>query len=113
MDNTTRKTIFKRAWERAGYKAVNFAKALKGAWAEYRATVLRTSETSKDFEAVFIKKDGSIREATGTLDLTKVPAGLHPKGLRTPPAHVFTYYDLDKQAWRSFRYNTLLNFKAL
>lgn len=114
MNNATRSQIFKRAWERVKTNASSFSAALKASWAEYRAFVLRTSEdSSKEFKAVFVKKDGTVREAHGTLDLNRIPEDQHPKGLRTPPPHVFTYWDIDKQAWRSFRLNSLQTFNPV
>ena len=53
----------------------------------------------------FIKKDGSVRLANGTL------ADVPPiKGTSTAKVRhdVIAYYDLDKKGWRSFKAETLL-----
>lgn len=53
----------------------------------------------------FAKVDtGEVREAKGTLELSAIPAELHPKGTGKHPETTNTvkYYDLDKQGWRSF-----------
>ena len=48
----------------------------------------------------FIKRDGSLRKAKGTLH----PSYLPPlKGGSPKPEHQMVYYDLDKKHWRSFR----------
>lgn len=49
----------------------------------------------------FKKKDGSIREAVGTLKENVIPPVY---GLRTSdPNKVQIFYDVNKQAWRSFK----------
>ena len=64
----------------------------------------------------YFKTDGPIREATGTLNLELIPEQDHPKGdmsdgfAREPAPGVFTYYDLEKKAWRSFRCENFIGF---
>ena len=62
----------------------------------------------------YLKKDGSIREAVGTLDLTRIPVSRRPKSGMDPealaPASVFCYYDLDARGWRSFRLDNFIGF---
>lgn len=53
-------------------------------------------------EFEFIKKDGSVRQAKGTLLTEHLPA---PKADATPRKKnddVLVYFDLDKQSFRSF-----------
>lgn len=53
-------------------------------------------------EFEFIKKDGTVRQAKGTLVAEHLPA---PKADATPHKKndgVLVYYDLDKQSFRSF-----------
>ena len=63
----------------------------------------------------YFKTDGSIREATGTLNMELIPEDKRPSfqgedsGRILPPG-VFTYYDLEKKAWRSFRYDNFIGF---
>ena len=72
------------------------------------------------------KKDDSIREAKGTLCFDIIPPSKHPKSPDTPltkdivsPSakyRVFTYYDLDKEEWRSFdlcRFIGFVTFRKL
>ena len=72
----------------------------------------------------YIKKDGSIREARGTLCMDLIPEDQRPKGINSealngtggalnraePAAGVFPYYDLDAAAWRSFRLDNFIGF---
>ena len=63
----------------------------------------------------YFKSDGSIREATGTLNMELIPEDKRPSlqggdGGRLLPPGVFTYYDLEKKAWRSFRYDNFIGF---
>ena len=60
----------------------------------------------------FIKRDGSLRKAKGTLH----PSYLPPlKGGSPKPEHQMVYYDLEKEHWRSFRsysFIKILNVKS-
>ena len=72
----------------------------------------------------YLKKDGSIREARGTLCMELIPEDKRPKGINSealngtvgalnraePAAGVFPYYDLDAAAWRSFRLDLFIGF---
>jgi WYL_2, Sm-like SH3 beta-barrel fold len=49
----------------------------------------------------FIKLNGEIRPAKGTLMMKYVPQAQHPKGIRPSSPKVATFYDLEKQDWRS------------
>ncbi len=49
----------------------------------------------------FIKIDGKVRPARGTTNLKYVPSEDHPKGIRPSSDNVATFFDLDKDAWRS------------
>ena len=61
----------------------------------------------------FKKKDGTIREARGTLKADLLPKvevieSEEPKKRRVIDEDVICYYDLDKLAWRSFRFEQLI-----
>lgn len=49
----------------------------------------------------FIKLDGEVRPARGTTMMKYIPQEDHPKGIRPSSDAVATFYDLDKEAWRS------------
>ena len=93
--------------------SINASQALKYAWwfEDFR-TKLRTGV----FRFSYFKKDGSIREAKGTLDLSRIPEEHHPKSLSGAPDvrpenyDTFAYYDLDAAGWRSFRLDNFIGF---
>ena len=64
----------------------------------------------------YFKKDGSIRQARGTLCMDLIPEEHHPKSLSSAPDvrpenyDTFPYYDLDAAAWRSFRLDNFIGF---
>ena len=49
----------------------------------------------------FKKLNGDLRTALGTTSLETIPLDHHPSGNREPVASVVTFFDLEKQAWRS------------
>jgi len=55
----------------------------------------------------FRKKDGSLRLAYGTLDLSKIPVDNHPKGNQASPK-ILPFYDLEKFSWRSVQIGQLV-----
>ena len=64
----------------------------------------------------YYKKDGSIRQARGTLCMDLIPEDKRPKSLSSAPDvrpenyDTFPYYDLDAAAWRSFRLDNFIGF---
>ena len=67
-----------------------------------------TQTLRENFETKFkfTKKDGTEREARGTLNFNMIPEESTPKGTQTweDPEDIVKYWDLDKEAWRSFRW---------
>ena len=59
---------------------------------------------------VYMKKDGSMREAHGTRATHLIPHDCLPRGSRSPSPLVLTYYDTERAAWRCLRRNRLLGF---
>ena len=95
--------------------AIGNSRALKYAWwfEDFRAK-LRTGT----YRFSYLKKDGSIREAVGTLNLDLIPAEHHPKSgmeqVALAPTNTFRYYDLyadgDTGGWRSFSIDLFIGF---
>lgn len=56
----------------------------------------------------YIKKDGSLRMAIGTLRLDGIPQSKHPKGVRESSPKVLVYFDLERADWRSVSVDTLV-----
>jgi hypothetical protein len=52
----------------------------------------------------YVKKNGRLRDAVGTLNPLLIPAAKMPKGTgREPSKTVLVYYDLRRRAWRCLR----------
>lgn len=59
----------------------------------------------------YIKKDGTERIANGTRHMEFIEAqGATPKGAGVEREGVITYYDLEKQSWRSFNEDSFVEF---
>lgn len=92
-----------------------FSECLKMAWAE-------TVRTEKAVEKMrlgvlwfyFLKVDGTIRRACGTLCANYIPADDMPTGNsnRRQNESLQVYYDLEKQEWRCFKKQNLLSIEA-
>ena len=54
----------------------------------------------------FVKKDGTLRTAMGTTNLTHIPADQHPQGVREASPKVVTFWDLLSGEWRSVSINS-------
>ena len=65
------------------------------------------------FRFSYFKKDGSIREAYGTLSPELIPTEHLPKGSENSDNvdyDTFAYYDLSAAGWRSFRLDNFIGF---
>ena len=74
---------------------------------EFVQTLRENFETKFKFQ----KKDGTEREARGTLNFDAIPKESTPKGTQTweDPDDIVKYWDLDKEAWRSFRWEQFID----
>ena len=70
---------------------------------EFTQTLRRNLLTKFKFQ----KKDGTEREARGTLNFNMIPDEAIPKGTQTweDPEDIVKYWDLDKDGWRSFHWD--------
>ena len=80
-------------------------------WFEHFAAILRNGYARFSY----FKKDGSIREAKGTLCGSLIPDEDIPNQAEKPVDkkdnfEIFVYYDLNKKAWRSFRITEFIGF---
>jgi hypothetical protein len=100
-----KKQIFTTAWEL--FKAntyPTFSEALKASWKRYKLTSkLKTGVVS----FTFIKEDGSIRVALGTLENGRFEYTPKGNGEKKQNANVVTYFDLEKTAFRAVRFDRL------
>ena len=92
---------------------ITSSQALKYAW---WFESFRKKLSTGVWQFSYFKKEGSIRQARGTLCMELIPEEHHPKSLsgaqdvRPENYETFTYYDLDANAWRSFRLDNFIGF---
>jgi hypothetical protein len=104
MENTKinfRSKVFKAAWAMVGNTKKSFAVCLAKAWQNYRLTKLMIKQAVK---FAYEKVDGSLRHAIGTLNIGMPQS----ESKRESSPAVVTYYDLDANAFRSFRSENLI-----
>ena len=93
-------------------QAIGASRALKYAW---WFESFRDKLSTGVWRFSYLKIDGSIREAVGTLDPARIPDEHAPKTNPYLPCYnTFSYYDLyangDTGAWRSFRLDNFIGF---
>jgi hypothetical protein len=60
----------------------------------------------------FTKKDGSEREMVCTLDSARIPEEKLPKGsTRTKSEESLAVFDVEKEEWRSFRWDSIVTIR--
>ncbi len=101
--NTTfRSKVFRYAWQIVKATGKRFAVALAKAWQVYKLKKRMTAEVVK---FAFEKADGSLRVAYGTLQNLNDKI----KGTGKPNYKTLAYFDTDKQAFRCFKIENLIN----
>lgn len=103
MTNNFRTEVFRRAY-RLTLTGINFSQALKKSWAIYR---LQKQMRSSVVEFRFRKISGEIRIAYGTLISSVIDPLIKGVGKKSSPTLV-TYFDTQKQQFRSFREENLI-----
>lgn len=91
--------IFKMAWSFVKQNGFTLSEALKCAWANIK---LRAKMHKGIVEFFYKKVDGSMRQAFGTLEASRMPQ-TSSESKRKPNASVFTYFDTEKNEWRCFK----------
>lgn len=95
--------IMSQAWQFVKRNGYSMSEALKVAWANFK---LRREMRNRIVKFYYQKVDGSIREAFGSLQEKLMPK---TKGTdRKVNDTLFTYFDTEKQEWRSFKKANLL-----
>lgn len=64
----------------------------------------------KELEIKFFKKDGSLRIMKCTRDFDKIDEEHHPKNTMKENEDTIRVFDLEKNAWRSFRLDSVISF---
>lgn len=95
--------IMNEAWRLIRQNGYTKSEALKTAW-----MIAKTKRIMRSGVATFayLKMDGSVREAHGTLMASALPA---TGGRRREDSTLMTYFDVDKGAWRSFKKANILS----
>lgn len=100
MENFRTK-VFKRAYELVKSTGKAFAVCLSKAWGIYRLSKRMMAEVVK---FSYEKVNGTLRTAKGTLkDVSHLI-----KGTGTASSSTFRYFDIDAQAFRSFKIENLI-----
>ena len=93
-----RKRVMKTAWQIFRRSTLTWRGSMLKAWMLVKATIAMTKGR---VEFLYRKMDGTFRKAVGTLaDLPYTSKGR--KGTKSPHSTV-CYWDLEKEAFRSFR----------
>ena len=91
-------SIMRKAWFFIRKYGFSLSQALRQSWALYH---LKAAMQKRVVKFYFQKVDGSLREAWGHLIESKLPQ-TDGSG-RKPSDTVFTYYDVEREAWRCFK----------
>lgn len=79
----------------------------------WQAEYIKNALQSSELNVVFIKKDGSERSMRCTLKPELLPAQTDLEEAvqkKTPNPDVLKVWDLEKEAWRSFRFDSIIGF---
>ena len=84
----------------------------EASWPTFRNEVLKSNLRENIVQVNFIKKDGTQRNMRCTLrpDLLPQQTDIEEAVSKTPNADVLAVWDLDKEGWRSFRYDSIIGF---
>lgn len=97
--------ILNLAWQFVKKNGYTISEAMKVAWANYK---LKQAMKNKIVRFYYRKVSGEIREAFGSLQEKLLPAT--KESGRKPNDTLFTYYDTERESWRSFKRANLLSF---
>lgn len=104
----SKSNVMNAAWAMIkGKKVKNLSEALKKAWQAMKAKALMQAHKVK---ILYLKTDGSIREALATL---KLDFEYVKKGNRKPCYSTVCYFDLAKQGFRSFSVATFIGVQEV
>lgn len=101
----TLRGIMMLAWQMVKNNGYTMSEALTTAWRNAKA---KARMTQGAIHFAYLKVDGTLREAYGTLCAELVPTRTDGTGRKQNNA-VQVYFDLTRGAWRSFRKANLVN----
>ena len=99
--------IMKMAWQFVKRNGFTMSDALKAAWRNFK---LRAAMAARICKFYFLKVDGTIREAYGTLKADLLPATAG-EDTRKKNDTVQTYFDTEKQEWRCYKRANLMRIE--
>ena len=102
--------VMQTAWQFVRRNGYTMAEALRVAWANIK---LRTAMKSRIVKFYFLKVDGSVREAYGTLKETLIPSHSDGQSSRRKNDTVQTFFDTEKSEWRCFKKANLMQVVSL
>lgn len=97
-----------RTAHRADVIAVRTGSAMKGIVKAQMIETLKAKMQSGVAHFVYLKKDGSVREAWGTTASNLMRATQNGRGLSGDMINTVKYYDVIKGNYRSFRFENLI-----
>lgn len=92
--------IMKQAWQMVKMNGFTMSEALRKAWLNFK---LRCKMAKGIVKFYFVKVDGSLREAYGTLNPLRLPVSEAMQTERKKSPTVQTYYDTEKSEYRCFK----------
>lgn len=108
----TMRQIMLSAWVISKETGFGIGYGLRMAWKSFRLQAKMRTDVVK---FTYMKVAGGLREARGTLCGMFVPGGfswaLDAKDTRKRNDGVVTYYDMEKNGWRSFRKANLISIQ--
>jgi len=117
MKRTELQQVMNRAWQLKRHydlmyeNMADFAECLKMAWAELVRTPQFVERAHKGVVWFnYLKVDGSVRRACGTLKAELLPP-MQSSNQTRRAENVQVYYDIEKQAFRCFRKENLINIE--
>jgi hypothetical protein len=96
--------VMSLAWQFVKRNGYTMSEAMKVAWLNMK---LKLAMTQRIVKFYYQKVSGEVREAYGTLKESIMPA-TQGTGRKTNDT-VFTYFDTERESWRSFKKANLLN----
>ena len=96
--------LMREAWKFVRRNGLSLSEALRVSW---RNAKLRLAMKTRIVKFYFQKIDGTIREAYGTLDISRMPA-IQGGDSRKSNETVQTYYDTEKEEYRCFKKMNLI-----
>lgn len=96
--------ILNLAWQFVRKNGYTMSEAMKVAWANYK---LKQAMKNKIVRFYYRKVSGEIREAFGSLQNKLLPET--KESGRKSNDTLFTYFDTERESWRSFKKANLIN----